>query len=87
MFNSSLEIPQHLAKEHSQNIIANILVKEKEQQMFQYEEDTPEDNFNTSTNFKCFKCKEIVSINDKLNDDLQVDQMCKLCTMTQAYGS
>ena len=53
----------------------------------QYEEDIPEDNFNTSTNFKCFKFKEIVSIDDKFNDDLQEDQMCKLYTMTQAYGS
>ena len=42
--------------------------------MFQYEEDKSKD-------------KEIVSIDDKFNDDLQEDQMCKLCTMTQAYGS
>ena len=76
-----------MAKEHSQNIIDNISVNEKEQQMFQYEEDIPEDNFDISTHFKCFKCKEIVSIDDKFNDDLQKDQMCKLCTMTQAYGS
>ena len=68
------------------NIIANISVKEKEQQMFQYGEDIPGDNINTSTYFKCFQCKEIVSINDKFNDDLQNNQMCKLCTMTQAYG-
>ena len=68
------------------NIIANISVKEKEQQMFQYGEDIPGDNINTSTYFKCFQYKEIVSINDKFNDDLQNNQMCKLCTMTQAYG-
>ena len=86
MFKSSLEVLQHVAKEHSQNIIANISVKEKEQQMFQYEEDIPVDNINTSTHFKCFQCKEIVSIDDKFNDDLQNNQMCKLCTMTQAYG-
>ena len=63
---------QHVAKEHSQNTIANISVKEKEQQMFQYEEDIPEDNFNTSN---LFKRKEIVSIDDNFNDDLQADQM------------
>ena len=68
------------------NIIANISVKEKEQQIFQYGEDIPGDNINPSTYFKCFQCKDIVSINDKFNDDLQNNQMCKLCTMTQAYG-
>ena len=86
MLKSSMEVLQHMAKENSDNIIANISVKEKEQQMFQYEEDIPEDNINTSTHFKCFQCKKIVSIDDKFNDDLQNNQMCKLCTMTQAYG-
>ena len=86
MFKSSMEVLQHVAKEHSDNIIANISVKEKEQQMYLYEEDIPEDNINISTHFKCFQCKEIVSIDEKFNDDLQNNQMCKLCTMTQAYG-
>ena len=86
MFKSSMEVLQHVTKEHNDNIIANISVKEKEQQMCPYEEDIPEDNINTSTHFKCFQCKEIFSIEDKFNDDLQNNQMCKLCTMTQAYG-
>ena len=44
------------------------------------------DNVDVSTKFKCFKCKDIVSIEDKFNDTLEKDQMCKLCTMIQAYG-
>ena len=44
------------------------------------------DNIDHSKQFKCYKCKEIVSLNDKFNDDLQEQQMCKLCTMTEAYG-
>ena len=35
--------------------------------------------------FKCVKCKNIVSLDDKFNDDLKEDQMCKLCTMFAAY--
>ena len=51
------------------------------------EEDTSEneDNIDHSIQFKCHKCKQIVSLNDKFNDDLQKEQMCKLCTMTEAY--
>ena len=86
MFKSPMEVLPHAAKEHSDNIIANISVKVKEQETFQYEEDIAEDNINTSTHFKCFQCKEIVSIGDKFHDDLQNNQMCKLCAMTQAYG-
>ena len=33
---------------------------------------------NNSTHFKCLKCKDIFSINDKFNDDLKENQMCKL---------
>ena len=52
------------------------------------EEDTSEyeDNIDLSIQFKCHKCKEIVSLSDKFNDDLQKEQMCQLCTMTEAYG-
>lgn len=34
--------------------------------------------FDKTTKFKCFKCKDIVSLEDKFNDDLKEDQMCKL---------
>ena len=33
------------------------------------------------------KCKNIVSIDDKFNDDLKEDQMCNLCTMFAAYDN
>ena len=39
-----------------------------------------------STKFNCAECKEIVSINDKFNEDLKGNQMFKLCTMTSEYG-
>ena len=87
-FKNSMEVLQHVAKEHSKDIIPNISVKEKEQQIDQHYEDISEnkDIINILTQFKCFKCKEIVSLTDKFNDDLQEEQMCKLCTMTEAYG-
>ena len=43
-------------------------------------------NIDLLTQIKCFKCKEIVALNNKFNDDIQEKQMCKLCTMTEAYG-
>ena len=79
-----MEVLHHLAKEHSQNIIANISVKEKEKQVEENEvDDTEFDNFDKSTKFRCFKCKDIISLENKFIDE---DQMCKLCTMTAAYG-
>ena len=81
-----MEVLQHVAKEHSKNIIANISVKEKEQQTEKHEVDEIKDNIDISTHFMCFRCKDIVSLNDKFNDDLMENQMCKLCTMTEAYG-
>ena len=87
-FKTSMEVLQDVAKDHSKHINANMSVKEKEKQIEEQEEDISEDkdSFDTSTKFKCFKCNEIVSLDDKFKDDLQVHQMCKLCTMTQAYG-
>ena len=76
-----------MAKEHIQNIIPNIFVKEKEKQAEENELDDTEskDNFDQSTEFRCFKCKDIVLLEDKFNCDLEEDQMCKLCTMTEDY--
>ena len=56
-------------------IISNICLETKNSWLGRL--DTPADNINTSTHFKCSKCKELVSIDDKFNDDLQEDQMCK----------
>ena len=44
-----------------------------------------EDTIDKNIQFKCVKCKNIVSLDDKFNDDLKEDQMCKLCTMFAAY--
>ena len=83
-----LRISWHVAKEHSKDILPNISVKEKEQQIDQHYKDIPEnkDIITILIHFKCFKCKGIVSMTDKFNDDLQEEQMYKLCTMTEAYG-
>ena len=87
-FNNSMEGLHHLAKEHSTDIIPNISVKEKEQQVDQHEEEISEnkDIIDVLTQFKCFKCRKVVSLTNKFNDDLQDEQMYKLCTMTEAYG-
>ena len=86
---TSIEVLQHVAKDHSENISANISVKEKEKHIEEQEEDIAEDkdSFDGLSKFKCFKTKEIVSLDDKFNDDTQEDQMCKLCTMLPAHGN
>ena len=80
-FKDSMEVLKHVAKEHSKNVIETISVKEKEQIINQNEEDISEKEVKIkhSKQFKCYKCKEIVSLN-------YVQQMCNLCTMTEAYG-
>ena len=59
--------------EYSKNVIENISVKEKEQITTENEEEISEykDNIEFSIQLKCHKCKEIVSPNNKFNDDLQ----------------
>ena len=44
------------------------------------------DNLDITTKFRCYKCKNIVPLDDKFNESLEEDQMCKQCTMLQAYG-
>ena len=72
-----------MAKEHCQNIIATISVKEKEKQVEENVVDDTEfkDNIDKSPKFRCH------FIHDKFNDELEEEQMCKLCTMTDAYGA
>ena len=86
-----MDVLQHVAKEHSNNIKENSFVqpKENEDQMNSAETkdmSKDQDSFDSSAKFKCFTCKEIVSLDDKFNDGLKEDQICKLCTMFQAYG-
>ena len=59
--------------EYSKNVIENISVKEKEQITTENREEISEyeDNIEFSIQLKCPKCKEIVSPNNKFNDDLQ----------------
>ena len=45
-----------------------------------------EDDFDKSTKFRCYECKEVVSLHDKFNEDVKENQMCELCTMTAEYG-
>ena len=100
-FKNSLEVLKHVAKDHRKNITENISVKEKElieadmeneernAEKEKYRHVKEQVNFDSSKKFECnscFECKEIVSLEDKFNDDLKEDQMCKLCTMFEAYG-
>ena len=67
-----MEVLQHVAKEHSQQIIENISVKEKEKQVEENDIDDTEfkDIFDKSIKLRCFKCKDIVSLKYKFNGDL-----------------
>ena len=90
-FKTMIEVLQHVAKEHSNHIkeiSSNKLKENKDNINSIVNKDNSEerDNFDSPSQFKCFHCKEIVSLDDKFNDDLKEDQMCKLCTIFQAYG-
>ena len=80
-FTDSMKVLKHVAKEHSKNVNETIYVEEKEQIINQNEEDISEKEVKIkhSKQFKCYKCKETVLLN-------YVQQMCNLCTMTEAYG-
>ena len=90
-FKTMMEVLPHVGKEHS-NDIKEISSKKPKDNKHNINSDVNKDNseernnFDSSSKFKCFNCKEIVSLDDKFNDDLKEDQMCKLCTMFQAYG-
>ena len=75
------DVLKHTASEHCIDIKDGEKGKEAAQSLSE-----EKDNVDVTTKFKCFKCKNIVSIEDKFNDTLEKDQMCKLCTMIQAYG-
>ena len=81
-----MEVLKHVAKEHSKNIIASISVKEKEKLSAEDNGDISdnENNIDKLFQFKCFKCKNAVSLDN--SDDLEEDQVCKFCIMTSAYG-
>ena len=83
-----MEVLKHVAKKHSSNTKANISVKDKEQLYEQDEKDISqcEVTIDKLVQWMCFKCMNIVSLNDKFNGDPKKDQMCKLCTMFAAYG-
>ena len=87
VFKTTMEVFEHAAKEHRKIIVANISVKEKEKLIEQYDIDITdcEDNIDKLIQFKCVKCKNIVSLDYKFNCDLKKDQMYKLCTMFAAY--
>ena len=62
---NSMEVLQHLAK----NVIPNVSVKEKEQQIDQHEENIYEnkDFIDVLTQLKGFKCREVVSLTNEFN--------------------
>ena len=76
-FKNSMEVLQHVTKQHSKYIIPYISVKEKELQAYQHEEEIPGnyDNIDLRTQFKSFKCQEIVFFTDIFNDDLEEKQL------------
>ena len=62
------------------SIVANISVKDKEKLTKQQVDDSSdcEDNIDKHIRFKCVKCKNIVPLQSKFNDDSKETQMGKL---------
>ena len=84
VFPSIIDALKHTASHHNKEIKDDN--KEKEPAMRTKSLPEEKDSFDLSTKFKCFKCKEVVLIDDKFNEVLEEDQLCKLCTMIKAYG-
>ena len=90
-----MEVLQHAANEHSKDIIENISVKEKEQQIENYEEPSENHNFSGNSNqteeivsdkYRCTKCQEIVYKKDALKPATEDGQeLCSLCTILHYY--
>ena len=84
VFPTSMDALKHTASEHCKHIKVNESVKNPAIRTNMISEEM--DNFDITTKFRCYKCKNIVQLDDKFNESLEEDQMCKLCTMLQAYG-
>ena len=84
VFPTSIDSLKHTASEHGKHIKVNESVKKPVIETNIISEEM--DNIDITTKFRCFKCKKIVPLDDKFNDSLEDDHMCKLCTMLQAYG-
>ena len=75
----------HTARDHTKKITEEFPKINSDIVKDEIKSDNKE-HLDKSTKFKCAECKEIVSNNDKFNEDLKENQMCKLCTMTAEYG-
>ena len=84
-FQSSIEVLQHVTKEHSHNIIENISVKEKEQMEYS-KEGKGSDSDVESDELKCAKCDKIVLQEDNITIDEEEHSRCQFCQMMTLYG-
>ena len=88
VFQTSMEVLEHVSKEHSNNIVANFSVKEKDKLTEKDKVDISEYEDNIDKHIQlceCVKSKNIVLIDDKIYYFLKEDQMCKVCTRFAAY--
>ena len=73
VFKASMEVLEHVPKEHSKNVVANISVKEKDKLTEQDKVDISdcEDNIDKHIQFNCVKSTKFVVLDDKFNNDLK----------------
>ena len=86
-----IKVFQHVAKENSKSIKEVSSRKPKENKDNVSNDLTKElsdvqVDFDGSSKFKCYKCKEVVSLDNMFNDDLKEEQKCNICKIISAYG-
>ena len=83
---NSMEALVHTGKNHSKNITKDNLYVYKPT-VTDINKSAIEENFDRSINFRCYEFKEVVFLDNKFNEEIMENQMCKLCTMTAKYGN
>ena len=81
-----MKVLQHFTKEHSQNIIANICVRERKKKLRIKSLMTLNSRTRLTNQPNSGVSNVRISLEDTFTDDLEEDQMCKICTMTEAFG-
>ena len=80
-----MELLQHVAKEHSQNIIANICVRERKNKL-KIKSLITLNSKTTLTNQTNSGVSNVrLSLEDTFNDDFEEDPMCKLCINDRGF--
>ena len=84
-FKTMIKVLSTCCYEHSKSI-REVSSRKPKENKDNVSNDLTKQLFDWSSKFKCYKCKEVVSLDNKFNDDLKEEQMCNICKIISAYG-